>query len=141
MRYFFTLAIMLGLSLQPVQAEIDTRTPIKLTTEERALILKEMRSFLDTIGQITTLLADEKFAQAAHLARKMGKFAQQSVPAGLKQKLPKAFMQLGGQTHAAFDQWVMDAESMEDVSLSLKQLGQIMQKCTACHAQYRLVSP
>ena len=44
----------------------------------------------------------------------------------------------GGATHAAFDQWTMDAETMEDVSLSLKQMGQLMNNCVACHAQYRL---
>ncbi len=119
----------------------DNRTPIHLSAEERALTLQEMRGFLDTIGQMTFLLADEKFAEAARLARKMGKAAQQGVPEGLKKKLPKPFMQLGGQTHAAFDRWAMDAESMEDVSLSLRQLGRLMQKCTACHAQYRLVLP
>jgi len=132
---------LLGMVQGSAHAAADPRTPIHLNPQERALILKEMRAFLDTIGQINLALADEKFAEAARLARKMGKAAQQGVPEGLKKKLPKPFMQLGGQTHAAFDQWAMDAESMEDMSLSLKQLGLLMQKCTACHAQYRLVSP
>ncbi len=133
--------LFVALLTQVSYAGSDPRTPIKLSASERALILNEMRGFLDTIGQMTNLLSDEKFAEAARLARKMGKAAQQGVPEGLKKKLPKPFMHLGGQTHAAFDQWAVDAESMEDVSLSLKQLSQLMQKCTACHAQYRLVSP
>ena len=141
MKYIMMAFLFASLLFQTAHADSDPRTPIRLSDSERALILQEMRGFLDTIGQITTLLADEHFSEAARLARKMGKAAQQGVPAGLKEKLPKPFMQLGGQTHAAFDQWAMDAESMEDVSLSLKQLGQLMQKCTACHAQYRLVSP
>ena len=121
-----------------VQAE-DTRTSIVLTADERAMVLKEMREFLDALRKMNAALADENFTAAAQAARKVGRAAQQQVPPALKKKLPKAFMQLGGATHAAFDQWAMDAETMEDVSLSLKQMGRLMNNCVACHAQYRLI--
>ena len=120
------------------QAE-DTRTPIVLTADERAMVLKEMREFLDALRKMNEALAEEDFTAAAQAARKVGRAAQQQVPEGLKKKLPEAFMRLGGATHAAFDQWAMDAETMEDVSLSLKQMGQLMNNCVACHAQYRLI--
>lgn len=32
----------------------------------------------------------------------------------------------------------MDAEAMNDVRLSLRQLGDTMKKCVACHATYRI---
>ena len=118
----------------------DDRTPIVLTAEEKAMVLKEMREFLNALRKMNLALAEEDFAAAAQAARKVGRAAQQQVPPGLKKKLPKAFMQLGGATHAAFDQWAMDAETMEDVSLSLKQMGRLMGNCVACHAQYRLTS-
>ncbi len=64
--------------------------------------------------------------------------AQQAVPTELQHALPAGFKKLGGKTHRAFDQLAMDMESMEDVSLSLKQLGELMNNCTSCHAAYQI---
>ncbi|WP_294946052.1 hypothetical protein [Sulfurivirga sp.] len=119
----------------------DARTPIVLGNDERAMVLKEMREFLDALRKMNAALAEENFAAAAQAARKVGRAAQQQVPPGLKKKLPRDFMQLGGATHAAFDRWAMDAETMEDVSLSLKQMGRLMNNCVACHARYRIEGP
>ena len=123
----------------PALAEMrDDREAVVLAPAERVLILTEMRGFLQALQQMTDALSREDFTAAAQAARKVGRAAQQGVPSGLKQKLPKPFMQLGGATHAAFDQWALDAESMEDVSLSLRQMGRLMNNCVACHARYRL---
>ena len=116
----------------------DARTPIVLSNDEKSMVITEMRAFLDALRKMNEALAEENFAAAAQAARKVGRAAQQQVPPELKKKLPRAFMQLGGATHAAFDQWAMDAETMEDVSLSLKQMGRLMGNCVACHARYRL---
>jgi hypothetical protein len=64
--------------------------------------------------------------------------AAQAVPAGLAAKLPLEFKTLGHSVHEDFDRIAMDAEAMDDVRLSLRQLGETMKKCVACHAAYQI---
>ena len=64
--------------------------------------------------------------------------AAQGVSAGLAAKLPLEFKTLGHSVHGDFDRMAMDAEAMNDVRLSLRQLGNIMKKCVACHATYQI---
>ena len=62
------------------------------------------------------------------------------VPAGLAAKLPLEFKTLGHGVHEDFDRIAMDAEAMNDARLSLRQLGETMKKCVACHATYQIAA-
>ncbi len=53
--------------------------------------------------------------------------------------MPLEFRKLGFSMHQDFDQLALDAESMGDIRHSMTQLGNVMQKCVACHAAYRIV--
>ncbi|MCR4300316.1 MAG: hypothetical protein NUV51_01765, partial [Sulfuricaulis sp.] len=61
-----------------------------------------------------------------------------AVPPGLAAKLPLEFKTLGHSVHNDFDRIAMDAVAMNDVQLSLRQLGKTMNKCVACHATYQI---
>lgn len=121
-----------------VRPAADGRTAIVLAPGERALILAEMRAFVESIQQVTDGLAREDMETVVRAARKSGRAAQQQVPAPLMGKLPLAFKQLGLDTHQQFDQLALDAEQLGDPAHSLQQLGRLMQNCVACHATYRL---
>ena len=121
-----------------VQPAVDGRTAILLEPGERALVLAEMRTFVESIQQITQGLSREDMEAVARAARKSGRAAQQQVPAALMGKLPLSFKQLGLDTHQQFDQLALDAEQLGDPGHSLQQLGTLMQNCVACHATYRL---
>jgi len=115
----------------------DGRLAIQLTTNERNLVLSEMRTFLDSVQQITQGLADSDFETVAKAARKVGRAAQQGMPSSLIGKLPLEFKKMGFDTHAQFTQLALDAKQLGDDALSLGQLGALLQNCVACHATYK----
>ena len=119
-------------------AEVDGRTTILLEPSERAMVLGEMRQFLGGIQQMLEAVERDDAAAIAKRARPLGMATAHAVPAGLAAKLPLEFKTLGHSVHQDFDRIAMDAEAMNDVQLSLRQLGQTMKKCVACHAAYQI---
>lgn len=49
-------------------------------------------------------------------------------------------MQLGMSVHRDFDQIAEDAASLKDSKHTLRQLGDSMKKCVACHTTYQIRS-
>lgn len=116
----------------------DKRVVLTLTSEERAMILEEMRGFLSGVQVMTAALGKNDMQATAEAARGMGQKMVHEVPPALRAKLPQEFRQLGFGVHSEFDQIAMDAESMKDVSYSLSQLSATLQKCVACHGVYQI---
>lgn len=123
-----------------VIASTDGRTAIVLEAGERDLVLAEMRGFLEGIQSITEGLAEKDMASIAAAAKFVGMANTEAVPVSLMSKLPLEFKTLGMSTHKAFDDLAMEAEDMGNSEVVLARLGQLMLKCTACHASYRLES-
>ncbi|MEW6330787.1 MAG: hypothetical protein AB1560_04915 [Pseudomonadota bacterium] len=121
-------------------AEVDGRTTILLEASERAVVLAEMRQFLSGIQQMLEAAERNDAAAIAKHARPLGMAAAHAVPAGLAAKLPLEFKTLGHSVHQDFDRIAMDAEAMGDARLALRQLGETMKKCVACHAAYQIAS-
>jgi hypothetical protein len=120
-----------------VAAQDDFRKAIVLTEEERNLVLKEMRTFLDTLHMATVALGKEDVTAIAEPARKVGMAASGEVPVALRNKLPKEFKMLAMSTHKSFDLMALDAQELEDTQHSLTQLGSLMGNCTSCHALFK----
>lgn len=119
----------------------DHRAVLEVTAVERAMILEEMHLFLSGLGELTGALGREDMPAAAKAARGMGLVMSHEVPQALREKLPLDFRQRGSSVHRDFDQIALDADSLGDVSHSLKQLSTTLQKCVACHAIYRIRTP
>lgn len=115
----------------------DGRLAIQLTANERDLVLSEMRTFLDSVQQITQGVADSDFETVEKAARSVGRAAQQGMPGTLIGKLPLEFKKMGFDTHAQFSQLALDAEQLGDDAPSLGQLATLLQNCVACHATYK----
>ena len=122
----------------PTRQADDGRAEILLSTADRDLVLAEMRMFLSSVQGITLALTRDDLGRVAEEARSMGLAAAAQVPASLMQALPLEFKTLGRSVHADFDQLALDAEQLGDPEHSLRQLGDILGKCVACHATYRL---
>ena len=116
----------------------DGRVAIMLEPSERAVVLNEMRQFLAGIQGMLEAADRGDAAAMAKIARPLGMAAAHNVPAGLAAKLPLEFKTLGHSVHGDFDRIAMDAEAMNDARLSLRQLGETMKKCVACHATYQI---
>jgi len=117
---------------------LEQRAPIRLTAEEKAHIHAEMRLFLSSTQKIVTAAAANDMKALAEAARGAGMAAAHEVPAKLREKLPMQFKKLGHATHQGLDDLARDAESLGDANHALKQLGQVMDNCTSCHALYRI---
>jgi len=145
------LAVLLSMNLAAAYADDthtqhhapthDGRAVLELSPDERAMILDEMRMFLDGVEKMTGALGRQDMPALAEAARNLGQKMVHEVPPALRAKLPQEFRQLGFSVHRDFDQIALDAESMKDVSYSLNQLSATLQKCVACHASYQIQAP
>ena len=134
----FNHALAAGTHAQHHEPASDHRSVLTLEAGERAMILEEMRMFLDGVHKMTGALAKPDMAAVAEIARGMGQIMVHEVPPALRAKLPQAFRQLGFSVHREFDQIALDADSLQDVSHSLNQLSATLQKCVSCHATYQI---
>jgi hypothetical protein len=116
----------------------DGRAILELNPDERAMILEEMRLFLDGVQKISGALAKPDMPAVADAARNLGQKMVHEVPPALRAKLPQEFRQLGFSVHRDFDQIALDADSLKDVSYSLNQLSDTLKKCVSCHASYQI---
>ncbi len=117
---------------------VDQRVAVVLSAEERALVLSEMRDFLDSVREITQGVVEQDTATIVRAARAVGRESAQGVPASLMGKLPFEFKALGLKTHSAFDELALNVEQMNSVESALPELGKVLNNCVACHATYRL---
>jgi hypothetical protein len=124
----------------PVPAS-DSRAVLELSPAERAMVLEEMRLFLDGVQQMTSALGRQDMPAAAEAARGMGLKLAHALPPTLGAKLPQEFRQLGFAVHRDFDQIALDADSLQDVSTSLNQMSSTLKKCVSCHAAYQIRTP
>lgn len=115
----------------------DGRTAIYLEPSERDIVLAEMRTFLQSVQQITSGLSGDGMQQVAEAARQVGMLTAGQVPGSLMGKLPIGFKRLGMDIHGKFDQMALDAKDLGDKGLVLEQLAVLMQNCVACHARFR----
>ncbi len=118
-------------------ASNDERTAILVTSDERIMILGEMRKFLETIQGITEAVAEDNLGQAASLATEMGNNEGDMSPS-LIGKLPIEFKQLGFATHGLFTDLGQIAET-GDPKAVLTAMGDLMINCTTCHAENKFV--
>jgi hypothetical protein len=116
----------------------DERKALNLEPPERAMILLEMRQFLNGIQIMTDALSRDDLKTVAQAAKPLGMQASHEVPDSLKAKLPKEFKQLGSVVHGGFDQLAMDAESLGDARHTQKQLGAILKNCVSCHNLFQI---
>jgi len=116
----------------------DERIAIQLTSDEREMILTEMRAFLESVQMITNGITTKDFDAVAKAAETVGHVARQQVPDTLAGKLPLEFKKMGFDTHAQFSQLSLDAKQLGDGEHALEQLATVLQNCVACHAAYKL---
>ena len=118
------------------QAE-DGRTAILLAPAERAVVLSEMRAFLESVQRIVAGITGGDEADAVAAARRAGRIDFDDLPPSLLRKLPLEVKTLGLETHRAFTRLADDMEAGLKGERALARLGEIMLNCTTCHAGYR----
>jgi hypothetical protein len=119
----------------------DGRQAITLEPHQRDLVLAEMRTFVDSLREITQALGSNDSELFQKAALKVGLEAQEGVPLDLMKALPLPFKKLGMDTHKKFD--ILASHSREGASNEelLLELSQLMNNCVACHAAFQLQLP
>jgi mono/diheme cytochrome c family protein len=131
------LAALLPMAVLAEADKAPEREVLKLAPEYEAHVRYEMRGFLVSLQGINEALAKQDFEAVARYARQSGRSAPAQGPRGLGKALPERFRELGGATHAAFDQLAVDAETMGDARVIAEHVSSIMKNCIQCHATYR----
>lgn len=121
----------------PCARAADNRIPIRVTSEERAQLLAEMRTYLQGLHNILHALARQDMRAVAIEARPLGKVLQH-MPAQMREHVPLAYVEMGLGLHEVFDVIARDAEAKADPVLALIQLAEAMSYCSGCHDTYRL---
>lgn len=116
----------------------DGRTAILLSGAERDFVLREMRTMLISVQQITQALSQGDHAKAADAARKSSHHDASGMPMGLMAKLPLDFKQTGMAMHAGFGDFAKAAEQREASSVLYGKLADEMSACVGCHESYRI---
>jgi hypothetical protein len=116
----------------------DGRIAILLAPTERALVLREMRNFIDGLQLISDALSRDDMQGVAKAARVMGTVGMHGVPVAMMAKLPIEFKVLALSVHRGFDAIGRDAESIGTTRHTLEQLSHVLQQCSTCHADYQI---
>lgn len=121
-----------------VEPLADGRTAILLLPEERNMVLGEMRGLLEAVQTVIQAATAGDMQAVSAAASAAGMAAAEGESAALIGKLPLEFLTLGMGAHKAFDDLAETAENTDDPLVVLRELGDMMDACTGCHAGYRL---
>jgi hypothetical protein len=116
----------------------DARIAILLEPGERDLMLKEMRTFVESLQLMSDALSKDDMKGVAQAARSVGMAKSQDVPLAMIGKLPLEFKKLAFSVHGGFDTIASDAETIGTAKHTLGQLSEVLQKCVTCHSSYQL---
>ena len=120
------------------QQPTDARQRVVLTAAARDKILAEMRDMLGALHGVIRALSVGDLAAAEQAARGAGMGVAVDVRPEVRAQLPPPFLQLGMQTHRAFDALADQLKAGASGQEALKAITGLTSNCVACHAAYRL---
>jgi hypothetical protein len=116
----------------------DPRQRVVLAAGPRDMVLAEMRAMLESVNGVLHALAGGDLAAAEKAARASGLATAADMDPAIRAALPPAFLQLGMQTHRAFDGLADRLRAGASREAALTGLAGVTANCVACHAAYRL---
>lgn len=116
----------------------DNRKAVHLAPNEKDVVLGEMRTVLQALNGTLKALGNGDFKVAAIEAKKAGAGMAVDINPVVMAKLPLEFKKLGMSMHDDFDKYSQDLANGMTEKQALQRMGEITNKCIACHATYRL---
>jgi hypothetical protein len=114
---------------------VDLRIPLNLTPEMKQHQLSNMRSHMQAIHKIVTLISQGEFEKAAGIAHNdLGLTAEMQRMCGMSGNAK--FTELGLAFHTSADE-LGEVLMKKDVGLSLQALSKTTGYCVECHAAFR----
>jgi hypothetical protein len=113
----------------------DARVSLKLNPMQKQHQLMNMRSHLEAVQKIITLLSDDKYNEASEIAYdKLGSTTQMKLMCSSFGN--KEFQQLGLKFHESADK-MSEVIKSKNKQNSLMALSNTMNYCVKCHATYK----
>lgn len=116
----------------------DNRQAVNLSPSERDIVLGEMRMLLKGVNGVFKGLATNDRAFLIKTLEPVGTKMAADINPMLMGKLPLAFKELGMSVHKDFDTLSADIKNGLPNEMIIKRMGDITNKCVACHDVYRL---
>lgn len=119
----------------------DGRQIVSVTEGEKQFLLQEMRQLLSAMQQIHMHMGNGDRESAARAAESVGMNMVDELAAvegTILLKLPAPMKKLGLGTHSEFDNLARTIRSDASEQRIEKEIGELMTRCVACHAAYRL---
>lgn len=126
---------------EKVELQQDNRTAITISLENKEFVLKEMRTFLESVQQINEGITENNPNKIILAGQKSGGAAVHHAPQGLLRKLPVGFKKLGFSTHDLFDEIAEDAQNNFNQNQTQRKLNKLLNNCVSCHATYKFEVP
>ena len=130
---------------EEASSKSKSREEIKLTRTEREFLLSEMRDFLEAVARIVAANNSGNMQELANAAQGVGLKAHKAALSNpdsivhiIRKKTPPSFFPLGKATHEGFDEIAHIANTTADSKQINTLLAQNLQRCVACHANYRI---
>ena len=123
-----------ALALSPTAQ--DNRITIVVTPNERNQLLYEMRESLHTLFNMHNALAKKDMKAVAVATLPMAGLLER-LPENVKAKFPPEFTQMAIGMKEVIGVMARDAEAKADMSLTQRQMAELMTYCSGCHDTYR----
>jgi len=118
----------------------DKRVEIRMSKENRAFVMNEMRGFLESIQQINEGITKNNPDIILKVSAKSGSGKVHEVPKGLVRSLPFEFKQMGFQTHELFDEISKISKENYNREQIQQKLNQQLNNCISCHKTYQITA-
>jgi hypothetical protein len=116
----------------------DGRTSVLMSGPEREMVFSEMRGLLVAVRDITAALAEGDTPKVGKIARAMGMGEAHDKAPDLLLKLPLDFKRLAMGLHSGFDEMADAAARGESAAGLNRRLIEQLDRCTTCHAGFRI---
>jgi len=135
-----SVLMFLALSI-PVIANAD-RQSAELPSYVSTHLMSTMRNNLESLAQITYLLAESKYVEAADMAEKNLGMSSMEIhyQKFVGKYLPKGMRKISKQMHKAASDFALSAREAEkdgEINRAFGALSRVMNQCVACHDLYK----
>lgn len=116
----------------------DGRMAVRLKSDEKNLVLSEMRQLLAGTQTILEAITNNDMKVVEITATSLGMDAAVDVNPILMAKLPLDFKSTGMSVHRRFDNIALNVKSGMKKEEVLKEVSDILLTCVGCHQAYKL---
>ena len=132
------LYILIFAGTVPVTKARDNRNVVAYPDDLKALVLSEMRDYLEVIHDINTGLAENNPNKIIVAAERQGNASLLDTPKRLLKLSPLACKKMGFKGHHLFQAIADSARLHFNPATTQRQLAALTQNCIICHRSYRI---